>query len=146
MPRVGKSEHPLSEFQGHIHMHAIRLYIRPSHQLLRSREPQQVPIESKVQFNEPAVEFQKEVFSAPPNILHAARLAEFYELSGSLRLCTDRMKNVHASDALAANKWSQRPPDGFYFRKFRHGGVDPQGFRMSVCFLTLASAASEKGP
>src|SRR5271169_2902054 len=115
MPRVGKTQHALSEFEGHIHMHCFGALIRPLQQVLCVGKPDELPVKSKMHFDEAGIEIQEEILSPPPYFLHAPPLDELRELRRCLRLASNRMKNVHASDALPAHQWTQRSCDGFYF-------------------------------
>lgn len=96
-------------------------------------------------FDQAAVEWQEKIFTMARSIEDPASLGKLREARGGLRLGGDGMKDVHATNAAVTDEWAQAARYGFDFGKFRHLCSEVQGFRISVCFLALVSAALLKG-
>jgi len=146
MALIGETQHAFIEFEGQIHVDAIQRLICAAKEFVDAAKPDELAIEAEVQFEQAAIEGEEEVFAVAGGIQDATTAGKFSDFGGRLWLGGDGMKDVDATDAATANERAQASRYRFDFGKFRHVNSVAQGFRVSVCFLTLASAASLKGP
>src|SRR5205085_8378316 len=101
-------------------MSSIFLDVRAFEQLCSIREPHQLPIQPEVQCKQPTVEQQKYVFPFAIHALNAWIGCQLGQARRALRFQRDRMKNVHAANALPFQDWAQRAYHCFDFGQFRH--------------------------
>jgi hypothetical protein len=143
---IGEAQHALIEFEGQIHVDAIRRLIGTAKKLVGGAKPYELAIEAEVQFEQAAIERKQQVFAVARGIEDVAATDEVRDFRGRLGFGDDGMKDVDTTDAASANERAKASRYSFDFRKFGHVSSVAQGFSVSVCFLTLASAASLKGP
>ena len=146
MPLIGEAQHALIQFQSHIHVDTILRLIGAAEKFVDAAKPDELAIEAEVQFEQAAIEGEEEIFAVAGGIEDAAAAGKFSDFGRRLWLGDDGMKDVDTPDVASANERAQASRHGFDFGKFGHVSSVAQGFRVSVCFLTLASAALLKGP
>jgi len=70
---------------------------------------------------EAAVQNEKKIFAFAINDANALSLGMTRDIQSGLRLCSNGMKEVNATDSPTLHEGTESTSDGFHFREFGHG-------------------------
>jgi len=96
---IGKTEDTFVQFEGYIHVHSIFTLVGALQQFFAIRKPEQLTIEPKMYRQYAPVQNEKNMFAFAIDNANAVALGSTGDTRNGLRLCSDGVKNVNASDS-----------------------------------------------